>query len=107
MINLIDNAIKFAPPGAAKRIDLGCTRQRDGVICFTVRDYGAGIPKDQMRRIFELFYRPQSELTRETVGTGIGLALVHQLTVAMAGRVDVQNREPGVEFSLTLPARGE
>ena len=104
MINLIDNAIKFSPAEARKQIDLGCTRQRDGAICFTVRDYGAGIPKDQMRRIFELFYRPESELTRETVGTGIGLALVHQLTVAMHGKVDVQNREPGAEFSLTFPA---
>ncbi len=56
-----------------------------------------------MRRIFELFYRPQSELTRETVGTGIGLALVQQLTTAMHGRVDAQNRSPGAEFSLVFP----
>jgi signal transduction histidine kinase len=102
MINLIDNAIKFSPSEAVRRIDLGCTRQRDGAICFSVRDYGAGVPKDQMRRIFELFYRPESELTRETVGTGIGLALVHQLAVAMNGRVDVQNRDPGAEFTVTF-----
>ncbi len=107
MINLIDNAIKFSPSDALKRIDLGCTRQRDGSVCFTVRDYGSGVPKDQMRRIFELFYRPEGELTRETVGTGIGLALVHQMTVAMSGRVDVQNRDPGAEFSLTFPANRE
>lgn len=104
MINLIDNAIKFSPEGAARRIDLGCRLQRDTTLCFTVRDYGAGIPKGQMRRIFELFYRPEGELTRETVGTGIGLALVQQLTAAMHGRIDVQNREPGAEFSLTFPA---
>jgi signal transduction histidine kinase len=69
-----------------------------------VRDYGSGVPRDQMRRIFELFYRPEGELTRETVGTGIGLALVRQLTVAMHGRVDVQNRDPGAEFSITFAA---
>ena len=107
MINLIDNAIKFSPPDAPKRIDLGCARQRNGAICFTVRDYGAGVKKDQMRRIFELFYRPESELTRETVGTGIGLALVHQLTLAMKGTVDVQNRDPGAEFSVTFPVLRE
>ena len=107
MINLIENAIKFSPSDALNRIDLGCTRQRDGSVCFTVRDYGSGVPKDQMRRIFELFYRPEGELTRETVGTGIGFALVHQMTLAMSGRVDVQNRDPGAEFSPTFPANRE
>ena len=107
MINLIENVIKFSPSDALNRIDLGCTRQRDGSVCFTVRDYGSGVPKDQMRRIFELFYRPEGELTRETVGTGIGFALVHQMTLAMSGRVDVQNRDPGAEFSPTFPANRE
>lgn len=102
MINLIDNAIKFSPNGAARRIDLGCTVRHDGAICFTVRDYGEGIATDQMHRIFELFYRSESELTRVTLGTGIGLALVQQLTVAMGGQVAVQNRDPGAEFSLTF-----
>jgi signal transduction histidine kinase len=67
---------------------------------FSVRDFGPGIPKDQLKKIFEMFYRPESELTRETVGTGIGLAIVHQLTVAMGGKVDVVNREPGADFIL-------
>ncbi|TDJ62909.1 MAG: HAMP domain-containing histidine kinase [Proteobacteria bacterium] len=102
MINLIDNAIKFSPTGAARRIDLGCTVRHDGAICFTVRDYGGGVATDQMQRIFELFYRPESELTRVTLGTGIGLALVQQLTVAMGGQVTVKNRDPGAEFSLTF-----
>ena len=57
-----------------------------------------------MRKIFGLFYRSRSELTRETMGTGIGLALVHQLARAMNARVDVVNREPGAEFALTFPA---
>jgi signal transduction histidine kinase len=59
-----------------------------------------------MKKIFQLFYRPESELTRETVGTSIGLAIVHQLTVAMDGKVDVINRETGTEFTLkfsTIP----
>jgi signal transduction histidine kinase len=56
-----------------------------------------------MKKIFELFYRPENELTRETVGTGIGLALVQQLAIAMGGRVDVRNCEPGAEFRLSFP----
>ena len=56
-----------------------------------------------MKKIFQLFYRSESELTRETVGTGIGLAIVHQLTTAMNGKVDVVNAEPGAEFRVTFP----
>jgi signal transduction histidine kinase len=56
-----------------------------------------------MRKIFELFYRSESELTRETVGTGIGLAIVHQLSLAMNGSVDVVNRNPGAEFRVSFP----
>jgi signal transduction histidine kinase len=50
-----------------------------------------------------LFYRSENELTRDTTGTGIGLALVNQLTLAMHGRVDVVNREPGAEFVVEFP----
>jgi signal transduction histidine kinase len=71
---------------------------------FSVRDYGPGIPKDQLRKIFKLFYRSESELTRETVGTGIGLALVNQLAAAMRGKVDVVNLEPGAEFRISFSA---
>ena len=53
-----------------------------------------------MKKIFTLFYRAENELTRETVGTGIGLALVNQLVREMDGEIDVQNTNPGVQFSL-------
>ena len=78
---------------------------RDKTIAFSVRDYGPGVPKDQMKKIFRLFYRTESELTRETVGTGIGLAIVHQLTTAMDGKVDVVNKDPGAEFTITFPVK--
>ena len=57
-----------------------------------------------MEKIFRLFYLSENELTRETVGTGIGLALVHQLALAMGGEVDVLNREPGAEFRVSYAA---
>ena len=103
MINLVDNAIKFCPADARRQIDISCRRERGAAVTFTVRDYGRGIAKNQLRKIFDLFYRPESELTRETVGTGIGLALVRQLTDSMHGRIDVRNSDPGVEFVLTFP----
>ena len=57
-----------------------------------------------MKKIFQLFYRTESELTRETVGTGIGLAIVHQLSKAMNGTVDIVNKQPGAEFRVSFPA---
>jgi signal transduction histidine kinase len=99
-INLVDNAVKFSAGAEKKVIDIGCRRLQDGVVQFSVRDYGPGIAGGQMKKIFKLFYRPESELTRETVGTGIGLALVHQLARAMGCKVDVINREPGAEFRI-------
>src|SRR5690606_18606908 len=104
IINLVDNALKFAAGAERKVVELACRRERDGRVLFTVRDFGPGIPKGQMKWIFELFYRPPNELTRETVGTGIGLALVRQLVTAMDGRVDVRNCSPGAEFRLSFAA---
>ena len=104
IINLVDNAIKFSAAAERRVIDIGCQRLRDGMVQFHVRDYGPGVPRDQMKKIFRLFYRSENELTRETVGTGIGLALVQQLTAAMNGQVDVVAREPGAEFRVSFAA---
>ncbi len=103
MINLVDNAIKFSADAELKTVQLHCRLLRDGRIQFAVRDFGPGVARDQMKKIFKLFYRSENELTRETVGTGIGLALVHQLVVGMGGEVDVVNCEPGVEFRIRFP----
>jgi signal transduction histidine kinase len=104
-INLVDNALKFSAGAVTKAVELGCRREPDGSLLFTVRDFGPGVPKAQMKKIFELFYRAENELTRETVGTGIGLALVRQLAAAMGARIDVRNCEPGAEFRLLVPGR--
>ena len=103
IINLVDNAIKFSKSADNKTIDIGSKLTGDQQVQFTVRDHGPGIPRDQMKKIFRLFYRTESELTRETVGTGIGLAIVHQLTTAMNGKVDVVNTKPGAEFRIAFP----
>jgi len=103
VINLVDNAIKFSRDAENKIIEISGRLTGDDHIVFSVRDYGPGIPRDQMKMIFQLFYRSESELTRETVGTGIGLAIVHQLTLAMKGSVDLVNAEPGAEFRVRFP----
>ena len=103
MINLIDNALKFSAKISDKTIAFNSRTYDTGWVEFVVRDYGPGVPRNQMKKIFKLFYRAERELTRETVGTGIGLALVHELATAMGGRVDVVNANPGAEFRLRLP----
>ncbi len=106
LINLVDNAVKFSKDARRREIFIGCVPESGGGICLSVRDFGPGIPPDQMKKIFHLFYRSGNELTRETVGTGIGLALVRQLVLAMKGRVDAVNRRPGAEFRVFLPGPG-
>lgn len=103
MINLVDNAIKFSAKADTKTIELSCHRLSSARIEFKVRDYGPGIAKDQLKKIFKLFYRSENELTRETVGTGIGLALAHQMMAGMNGQIDVTNRNPGAEFRIIFP----
>lgn len=105
MINLVDNAIKFSAKADIKKIELGCQNLSNNIIQFTVRDFGPGIDKQQMKKIFKLFYRTENELTRETVGTGIGLALVHQMIVKMNGQIDIVNKEPGAEFRVEFPVK--
>lgn len=103
VINLVDNALKFAARAERKTVEVGCRAGTRDRVVVTVRDYGPGVPKEQMRKIFRLFYRAEGGLARETQGTGIGLALVRQLAEAMGGTVEVVNREPGAEFSVALP----
>lgn len=107
IINLVDNAIKFSKKSEIKKIQLNVTLkpvsgQGSGAVQFSVRDFGPGIAKPNLKKIFSLFYRAENELTRETVGTGIGLALVNQLVRSMGGSVDVLNCDPGAEFRVLL-----
>lgn len=101
VINLVDNAVKFSAKSDIKKIDISYLLS-NGKLQWRIRDYGPGIPNNQMRKIFELFYRSENELTRETLGTGIGLALVTELVHAMQGSIDVVNQSPGAEFQLSF-----
>jgi signal transduction histidine kinase len=112
-INLVDNAVKFSANAENRSVDIRYRQLQDGRVQFSVRDHGPGIEADQMKKIFTLFYRSENELTRETIGTGIGLALVHQLASAMRAEVDVVNcdvvngdmidSDSGAEFRIRFP----
>jgi len=106
LINLIDNAIKFSKKAETKKIVLTVS-QINSDCHIRVRDFGPGIPRQQLKKIFEKFYRIESEMTRTTSGTGIGLSLVRMLADSMGAHVDVRNCRPGTEFSIRLKTASE
>jgi two-component system phosphate regulon sensor histidine kinase PhoR len=102
VINLVDNALKYAPDG--RRIEVA-VRRRAGHVEIRVTDEGAGIPPDDRRRIFERFVRGKRSLDKQVRGSGIGLALVKHIAEAHGGRAWVDDAQPhGASFVITLKA---
>lgn len=93
VINLTDNALKYAKDASDKRIVVR-TRPEKGYAVIEVEDHGSGVPKSQHKKIFEAFYRCGDESTRQTTGTGLGLALVKRFVQAHHGVVEVFNAKP-------------
>lgn len=87
LVNLVDNAAKFAP-GSAVSITA-----EPGVLI--VRDQGPGVPTSQLARLAEPFFRGERELVRETRGTGIGMALTASLVERMGGSLAWRNHPDG------------
>ena len=102
VLNLIDNAIKYAAEG--KRIEVATHAVGDRIL-ITVRDHGPGIEADEHERIFERFYRAKAVRLKPIRGSGIGLALVERIASAHHGGVTVDSAPGrGATFSLQLPA---
>lgn len=105
VINLVDNALKFSKQAERKEVVLSL-RVGPGAeprVVFAVRDFGVGVPREEMKNIFRLFYRGEDELRRSTPGTGIGLALVQELAGRMNASVELRNVDPGAEFWVVFP----
>ncbi|MGB0834408.1 MAG: sensor histidine kinase [Psychrobium sp.] len=101
IINIADNAVKFFDrekinDKSRQRLDFNFSLIADNQLQLEIRDYGDGISAEQQQKIFELFYRGGSELTRTTQGTGIGLALVNELMAAQQGSIQVKRMTPGL-----------
>jgi two-component system phosphate regulon sensor histidine kinase PhoR len=93
VINLIDNAIKYAGNSDNKTITV-TTRTNRQFILIEVSDHGPGIPHTQRKKIFDEFYRIGEESKRETTGTGLGLALVKRFANAHNGFVEALSAKP-------------
>lgn len=107
ILNLVDNAIKYAADAGV--VHVGIRRTPGGVVLW-VRDFGPGIPLDERERIFDRFYRARNARDRNIRGSGIGLSLVKHIAEAHGGRVTVEiprgSDRPGVGtfFGVHLPA---
>lgn len=103
LVNLVDNAIKYTPPGG--QITLGATREAGDGIMVWVKDTGIGIPSTDLPRITERFYRVDKARSRELGGTGLGLAIVKHLVSAHSGELSIESEvAKGTTARVTLPA---
>jgi PAS domain S-box-containing protein len=102
-VNLISNAIKYTPPGG--KITVSLTQEGD-YLKVSVSDTGVGIPKEDLPRIFDKFYRVRTKETRQVIGTGLGLAIVKGIVEAHLGRIEVKSElGKGSVFTVYLPKR--
>ncbi|MGY1702677.1 sensor histidine kinase [Geodermatophilus sp. SYSU D00766] len=100
--NLLDNALRHTPAGGRVAVALG---RRDGDARLTVRDTGTGLAAEDADRVFDRFWRADPPRSRETGGTGQGLAVVRALVEAHGGRVTARGLPAGgAEFDVRLPA---
>ncbi|HTL94321.1 MAG TPA: ATP-binding protein [Gemmatimonadaceae bacterium] len=102
LVNLIENADRYAPPGTT--IDLE-VRRHDDAIWFSVSDRGPGVPPSEEQRIFHPFYQPAARAGARTGGAGLGLAIARGLAQAQGGHLRYEPRTGGGSvFTLSLPA---
>ncbi len=99
--NLVSNAIKYSPDGG--EIVISGTYD-DAQVRISVRDQGPGLAPDQLRRVFERFYRVDNALTNNVQGTGLGLYLANAVIKAHGGRIWASNNpDGGATFTFTVP----
>ena len=107
--NLLSNAIKFTPPKGEIIFHVQkIIQQQDAFLQIKVQDTGAGIPADQLSKIFDRFYQVDILSPRTGGGTGIGLSLIQELVTIMGGEIKVNSvLKKGSEFTLLLPIKKE
>ncbi|MCR5673094.1 MAG: HAMP domain-containing histidine kinase [Lachnospiraceae bacterium] len=101
LYNLIDNAIKFSKPESSIRLE---TNEKNETIFVSVKDSGIGIPKEDLKLIFDRFYKTDQSRGRDKKGTGLGLSIVKEILNAHHENINVISTvDVGTEFIFTLP----
>lgn len=104
LINLLDNAVRYSPPGGAVAISALAS---PGQLCLSVTDQGEGVPPEDLPFLFERFYRVDKSRMRSeqgTVGTGLGLAIAKEAAARLGGTIEVENYPgEGMTFTVRIP----
>ncbi|WP_122638377.1 sensor histidine kinase [Romboutsia sp. Marseille-P6047] len=102
-LNLTENAIKYTPDHGEVKVIVS---SNDEDIFINVIDNGIGIPKDDIQRIFERFYRVDKARSRDVGGTGLGLAITKHIIKSLHGKIEVKSElNKGSEFIVTIPKK--
>jgi len=102
IINLVDNAIKYTPAGSHIWVS---TRWAESMAVFTVADDGPGIPDQEKKQIFQMFYTGASAVADSRRSLGLGLSLCKSIVTAHGGTITVSDNQPvGAVFTFTVPA---
>jgi heavy metal sensor kinase len=102
LVNLVDNAIKYTPPGGAIRLTVRVLASGEAAV--EVSDNGPGIAIVHQERVFERFYRVHADRSKHSGGTGLGLAIARSIVAANGGRIELESAEGrGSVFRVVLP----
>ncbi len=100
-MNLLDNAIKYTPPGGEIRLSVN---RLNGRAQLHVEDTGPGIPEPALPHVFDRFYRADEVRSREVEGAGLGLSIVQSICIAHGGTITVRNlKAGGCCFTVEIP----
>ncbi len=104
LINVLSNSVKYTPDGG--NINVKASALDNQTIEITVEDNGIGIPKEDVKRIFERFYRVEKSRTSETGGTGLGLAIAKEIVTAHGGDINIESElGEGTSITIRLPIK--
>lgn len=100
-VNILDNAVKFTPESG--RITI-VAKEADACAAVSISDTGIGVPRDELQRLGERFYRVDRSRSRDLGGTGLGLSIVKHLMIAHGGRMEIESElGRGTTVSLLFP----
>jgi signal transduction histidine kinase len=105
LYNLIDNAIKFSHNNSKIKVS---TEEKGDKLFVSVKDYGIGIPKDSIKKIWERFYKTDASRGKDKKGTGLGLSITKEIIQAHNENINVISTEGvGTEFIFSLTKTAE
>jgi len=104
LINMVSNAIKYTRDGGVIAMTAG---RKDDVVWVSVRDNGIGIPKEDVNKVFDRFYRVDKARSRESGGTGLGLSIAQEIVNRHNGSIALTSRQgKGTVITMSLPVEG-